>query len=99
MESTGSCPGYRSPGAPAWRAPVSAPARSRAQPRRTWDLIGISGAYVSAVEEHQLMPTIDTLFALADAQHVAPADLLREAEEEAERLLLRDLQDRAPSEP
>ena len=57
-------------------------------------LIGVAGSYIAAVEEDQLMPTLDTLFALADALDAAPADLLRDAEDEAQSALLRDLHSR-----
>ncbi len=57
-------------------------------------LVGLDGEYISAVEDHQLMPTVDTLIAMADALDAAPADLLREMDDEAELLLYRQLRER-----
>jgi transcriptional regulator with XRE-family HTH domain len=57
-------------------------------------LIGLDGEYVSAVEDHQLWPTVDTLIAMADALDTTPADLLRDMEDDAELLLYRQLRER-----
>jgi transcriptional regulator with XRE-family HTH domain len=62
-------------------------------------LLGLDGAYVAAVEESHLMPTLDTVFALADALDAAPADLLRDAERAAESALYRELRVRLGDRP
>lgn len=51
-------------------------------------LIGSTAAYVEAVEDHGLMPCLDTVFVLADALDTGASELLHDVELEAETRLL-----------
>jgi transcriptional regulator with XRE-family HTH domain len=51
------------------------------------DLVGLDVGYLSAVEDDQLMPNVDVLFALGDALGTDAAELLHGTRVEAERLV------------
>jgi len=66
--------------------------------RTTWGLsrqtlaalVGLTPADIAAIEDDELMPTLDTVFALADGLGTDAAELLHDTRTETERMIVED---------